>query len=162
MVETAHRCDKMSISRTRIRKELIDIGIAVAIFLLIQGIAYAYLEVFPPYRVVSSGSMEPTYKQGDVVFIKKVDPHTLDVGDVIVFKARESEIPIIHRVINIVEEGNTLYFVTKGDNNCFQDTYYHPLPGVPESEVVGTAVLKIPKVGWLSILFRRLLWRLFG
>lgn len=147
----------MSISTARIKKELTDIGIAVVIFLLIQGVLFVVLGVFPPYRVISSSSMEPVYYEGDVVFIKKVDPHELTVGDIIVFEAKGGGIPIVHRIIDIVEERGSLYFVTKGDNNSFQDTYYHPLKGVPESSVIGKPVLKIPKIGWVSIWFRRLL-----
>lgn len=147
----------MNVSTARIKRELTDIGIAIGIFLLIQAVLFAVLGVFPPYRVISSGSMEPVYYQGDVVFIKKVDPYQLVVGDIIVFNADGGGIPIVHRIIEIVEEGDTLYFVTKGDSNSFQDTYYHPLKGVPESEIVGKPVFKIPKVGWLSIWFRRLL-----
>lgn len=146
----------MSLSTARIKKELIDIGIAVAIFLLIQGVLYAVLGVFPPYRAISSGSMEPVYYEGDVVLIKKVDPHQLEVGDIIVFEAEGGGIPIVHRIVEVVKEEGTLYFATKGDNNAFKDTYYSPLKGVPESRVVGTPVLRIPKVGWISIWFRRL------
>ncbi len=149
----------MSISTTRIKKELIDVGIAVAVFVLIQGVLYAALGVFPPYRVISSSSMEPVYYEGDVVFIKKVNPSLLQVDDIIVFEAEGDGIPIVHRIINIIEEGNTLYFVTQGDNNRFQDTYYHPLPGVPGSKIIGTPVLKIPKIGWISIYARKLIWR---
>ena len=147
----------MSISAARIKKELIDIGIAVALFLLIQGVLYAALGVFPPYRAISSGSMEPVYYEGDVVLLKKVDPAHLDIGDIIVFEDRDGGIPIVHRIVEVHEEEGTLYFVTKGDNNAFKDTYYSPLKGVPESKVIGSPVLRIPKVGWISIWFRRLL-----
>jgi signal peptidase len=145
----------MSVPTARIKKELIDVGIAVVIFLLIQGALYAVLGVFPPYRAISSGSMEPVYYEGDVVVIKKVDPSELKVGDIIVFEAVGGGIPIVHRIEEIIEEDDALYFVTKGDNNPFQDTYYSP--GVPGPKVIGTPVLKIPKVGWISIWFRRLL-----
>ncbi len=146
-------------SSTRIKKEATDIVIALSIFLLIQAVLYCILGVFPPYRVVSSGSMEPTYDVGDVVFIKKVDPHELDVGDIIVFEPREGGTPIVHRIVVIVEEDNLLYFETRGDNNAFSDSYYYPLKGVPEDRVIGTPVLKIPKVGLIPVYFRRLLWR---
>ena len=145
----------MSVPTARIKKELIDVGIAVVIFLLIQGALYAVLGVFPPYRAISSSSMEPVYYEGDVVVIKKIDPSELKVGDIIVFEAVGGGIPIVHRIEEVIEEDGTLYFVTKGDNNSFRDTYYSP--GVPGSKVIGTPVLKIPKVGWISIWFRRLL-----
>jgi hypothetical protein len=42
----------MSLSTARVKKELTDVVIAVGIFFLIQGVLYATLGVFPPYRVV--------------------------------------------------------------------------------------------------------------
>lgn len=146
----------MSLSTARVKKELTDVVIAVGIFFLIQGVLYAALGVFPPYRVVVSGSMEPTYYRGDVIFIKKVDVQQLQRGDIIVFESRGGGTPIVHRITDIVEENGTLYFLTKGDNNPFPDSYYHPLKGVPGSCVVGTPVLRIPKVGWISIYVRNL------
>lgn len=146
----------MSISAARIKKELIDIGIAVALFLLIQGVLYAVLGVFPPYRAISSESMEPVYYEGDVVLLTKVDPSQLDIGDIIVFEDKDGGIPIVHRIVEVQKEEGILYFVTKGDNNAFKDTYYYPLKGIPESKVIGSPVLRIPKVGWISIWFRRL------
>lgn len=146
---------KKKIPTDRIKKELFDVCVAIGIFLLIQVVLYASLGVFPPYRVISSSSMEPVYYEGDVVFIKKVDPSTLEVRDIIVFEARGGGIPIVHRIVEIVVEDGARYFVTMGDNNSFRDTYYDP--GVPGSYVIGTPVLKIPKVGWISIYVRKLL-----
>lgn len=144
-------------SSDSMKKNLTDVAVALCIFLVIQGALYGVLGVFPPYRVVSSGSMEPTYYEGDIVFIKHVDPHELQVGDIIVFNPKGGGIPIVHRVAEVVEENQTRYFVTQGDHNAFPDSFYAPLPGVPESEVVGTPVLKIPKIGYISVFFRRLL-----
>ncbi len=139
-----------------IKRHATDIALALCIFLLIQGVLYAVFGVFPAYRVVSSGSMEPTYYEGDVVFIKKVDPFTLQVGDIIVFEPKGGGIPIVHRIEEIIQEEGVLYFVTKGDNNPFTDSYYMPLKGVPESRVIGKPVLKVPKIGLISVYFRRL------
>lgn len=147
----------MSPSTARIKKELTDIAIAACIFFLIQGGLYAALGVFPPYRVINSGSMEPTYYEGDVIFIKKVDPSDLHVGDILVFESKGGSIPIVHRIVDIAEEDDILYFVTKGDNNAFRDTYYYPLKGIPESKIIGVPVLKIPKIGLISVYLRRLL-----
>ena len=147
----------MSLSAARVKKEFADLGIALLIFLLIQGALFVVLGVFPPYRVISSSSMEPVYFEGDVIFIKEINPHDIEVGDIIVFEARGNGIPIVHRVIDIVREQGVLYFVTKGDSNSFQDTYYNPLKGVPESRVIGTPIFRVPKVGWISIWLRKLL-----
>jgi signal peptidase len=144
----------MSFSSTNLKKELINIGIALLIFCVIQGILYAVLGVFPPYRVISSGSMEPVYHEGDIIFIKEIPPLSIDSGDIIVFESRQGTIPIVHRVTEIIEENGTLFFITKGDNNPFTDSYYDP--GVPESKIIGTPVCRIPKLGWISLFLRRI------
>jgi signal peptidase len=145
----------MSFTSTNLKKELKNIGIALLIFCMIQGILYAVLGVFPPYRVISSGSMEPVYQEGDIIFIKKIPPLSIDSGDIIVFESRQGTIPIVHRVTEIIEEDGTHFFVTKGDNNPFADSYYDP--GVPESKIIGTPVCTIPKLGWISLFLRRII-----
>ncbi len=37
-----------------------------------------------PLRV-QSDSMKPTFEKGDLIFIKKTDPETLEVGDIVTF-----------------------------------------------------------------------------
>ena len=68
--------------------------------------------------VVLSGSMEPTLKVNEVVFVSPVkDQSSLNVGDIIVYQ-QEGDL-IIHRIIALNEDGETL--VTKGDNNNVED-----------------------------------------
>ena len=43
-------------------------------------------------------------------------------------------------------------FITKGDNNARCDQCYG-IPPVPESNVYGKAVIVIPYLGWVKILF---------
>ncbi len=51
-----------------------------------------------PIVVVLTGSMEPAYYRGDILFIHNRDAQ-IDTGDVIVFKLRDQEIPIVHRAV---------------------------------------------------------------
>lgn len=52
--------------------------------------------------VVLSGSMEPGYYRGDILFLREpVTP--VSVGDVVVFNTGDSDIPIVHRVIKLHE-----------------------------------------------------------
>ena len=62
--------------------------------------------------VVLSGSMEPTYKVGGIVYYKTVNPFEIKQGDIITFKADEKTI-VSHRVMEVHEST----FVTKGDAN---------------------------------------------
>ena len=56
-----------------------------------------------PVVVVLSGSMEPGYYRGDILFLTFFD-EPIKVGDVIVFKLKDQEIPIVHRAIAIQEK----------------------------------------------------------
>jgi signal peptidase len=142
-------------------KEIVEgIIIAVVLYLVISiTLSYA-LKVDNPVAVVISGSMEPVYYRGDIIVIKGTDPANIIVGDIVVYKRPYQDIPIVHRVIKIEEENGHLYFVTKGDNNPFEDTYFengNKFPGVPDYAILGKSVLKIPKLGYVTIFFKRLI-----
>ena len=51
-----------------------------------------------PVVVVLSGSMEPGFYRGDLLFLVKPS-RPLEVGDITVYRARNTEIPIVHRVL---------------------------------------------------------------
>lgn len=55
-----------------------------------------------PIVVVLSGSMEPAFHRGDLLFLtNRVDP--IATGDIVVFKIEGRDIPIVHRVIKTHE-----------------------------------------------------------
>ncbi|WFD07672.1 signal peptidase I [Malassezia vespertilionis] len=51
-----------------------------------------------PVVVVLSGSMEPGYYRGDILFLASY-PRPYKVGDVTVYSVENGKIPIVHRVI---------------------------------------------------------------
>lgn len=51
-----------------------------------------------PVVVVLSGSMEPLYYRGDILFLYNRD-EKVSTGDVVVYQNGEEEIPIVHRII---------------------------------------------------------------
>lgn len=51
-----------------------------------------------PVVVVLSGSMEPGYYRGDILFLSFFNT-PIEVGDVVVYKIRDQEIPIVHRAL---------------------------------------------------------------
>lgn len=53
-----------------------------------------------PVVVVLTGSMEPGYYRGDILFVTHWD-EPLIPGDVVVYNLRTQEIPIVHRVITV-------------------------------------------------------------
>ena len=90
------------------------------------------------------------FNKGDILFILGAKPEKLKVGDVIIFKGGQRN-PIIHRVINITQEGEEYTFSTIGDNNPSQ------LPiekTINENQLVGKAVFKLaPYLGWGKLIF---------
>lgn len=98
------------------------------------------------YAVVS-GSMEPDYPVGSLLYVKSVDYKQLEVGDVITFMIDEDTVAT-HRVIEIIpddEDPEVLRFRTKGDNNRVED-------GTPVhyKNIIGTPVFCIPKLGYFA------------
>ncbi|ODV94107.1 hypothetical protein PACTADRAFT_4062 [Pachysolen tannophilus NRRL Y-2460] len=51
-----------------------------------------------PIVVVLSGSMEPAFQRGDILFLWNRDKY-VDVGDIVVYNMDHRDIPIVHRVL---------------------------------------------------------------
>ena len=82
---------------------------------------------------VLSGSMEPTYATGSLLYVKKVNPEDVQVGQPVTFVLNEDLIVATHRVIAIDEENQ--YFYTKGDANHNADgepVHFENLIGIPQ------------------------------
>ncbi|MBQ8742893.1 MAG: signal peptidase I [Clostridia bacterium] len=92
---------------------------------------------------VVSGSMEPKYSVGDLIYVKKVDASTVKVGDDVTFVLNEDLVVATHRVVRIDAEKQHLY--TKGLANEIED-------GEPVhfSNVIGVPQFSIPKLGYVS------------
>ena len=120
--------------------------IVIAIVILAILLAGVRLVGLTPY-VVLSGSMEPNYHTGSLIYDKKVDPFTLKEGDVITFMVSEDTLAT-HRIVGVVpdeDEPGTIRFRTKGDANDSEDgTLVH------YKNVVGTPVFTIPYLGYIS------------
>lgn len=56
-----------------------------------------------PIVVVLSGSMEPAFQRGDLLFLWGRSP-TAEVGEVVVYNVRGKDIPIVHRVVRTFPE----------------------------------------------------------
>ena len=77
------------------------------------------------YRV-SSGSMVPTLKVGDIILCQSCDPLKLKNGDIITYDGTIGEFKgksVTHRVIKEpYKQGKDYFLVTKGDDNPNADT----------------------------------------
>lgn len=92
--------------------------------------------------VVLSGSMEPVYHTGSVIYVKSADADTLEAGEVITFYATGKTVAT-HRIIEVVEEDGNRRYRTKGDANEIADGSL-----VDPQDVIGTPVFSIPYLGY--------------
>ena len=103
--------------------------------------------------VIGSGSMSPVLKEGDMAIAIPMRPESLRVGDIIQF-ASEGKM-IIHRIIEKQQDNSALYFITKGDANDYADLY-----PIYSSQIVGKVMITIPKIGWVSIHIKSIIFYL--
>lgn len=55
--------------------------------------------------ILNSGSMEPAFQRGDILLLNNYnDP--IRVGEIVVFKIKDRDIPIVHRVLKVHEKEN--------------------------------------------------------
>ena len=115
----------------------------VILAILLVGVRLAGFRVF----TVLSGSMEPTYHVGSLIYVKDVDYRQLEAGDVITFMLDENTVAT-HRIIQVVpdeDEPEVLRFATQGDANDAPDgTLVH------YKNVIGTPVFTIPQLGYVA------------
>jgi signal peptidase len=134
------------------RNPIVRVLILVALVFIVtyggMAVARIIMNTESPIMVVPSRSMVPTLNVGDIVFVKGVDPNTITVGTIIIFQSPSGSIDIIHRVIGITRVAGTLYFQTKGDNNPGPDPWS---PGVPQQNVKGVLVGKVPYIGYVTL-----------
>ena len=95
--------------------------------------------------VITSASMEPEIKLGDVIVSKVTKQQNLQKGDVITFKKNQDV--ITHRIVDIENNEEKKYYVTKGDNNKYED-----LEKIEYGQIEGKYIFKISKLGKFIIL----------
>lgn len=96
------------------------------------------------FDVVPTTSMEPAFNPGGMVVTQPVEMEDIKVGDPILFRELqiEGEALICHRVIDIKEIDNELFFQTKGDANEYPDSDL-----VSSQNFVGKTIFYLPHVG---------------
>ena len=122
------------------------VGIVVVLAVLLVGARVIGLQVF----TVLSGSMEPTYHTGSLIYVQEVDAFDLEAGQVITFMLNEDTVAT-HRIIEVAvdeEDPETIRYFTKGDANESRDS----APVLYEN-VIGTVKFSLPKLGYISNYF---------
>lgn len=112
--------------------------IVVLFAILLVGVRLFGIQVYS----VISGSMEPEYPVGSLIYVKDVDPSQIQVNDVITY-VLPNDMPSTHRVIGIDKQNQLFY--TKGDANKTED-------GAPVHfrNLIGKPVFTIPLLGYVA------------
>ena len=121
---------------------ILVVGVVV-LALMLAGPRIVGMQVF----TVLSGSMEPTYHTGSLIYVKDVDPYKIEAGDVITFMLSEDTVAT-HRVVEVVPDetdSTVVRFRTKGDANNAEDGSL-----VHYKNVIGTPIFTIPQLGYLA------------
>lgn len=114
-----------------------------------------------PFAAVTSNSMTPTIKQGDLLVVEGVNTSALHVGDIIVYKTTDPYLSgelIVHRIVKVYSvNGEIVGYVTKGDNNPQPDNVagFEPPTGIPPQDVVGKVVFVIPLLGYFVLFLKQ-------
>ena len=108
-----------------------------------------------PVVVVLSGSMEPAFYRGDLLVLTNYRNDPVVNGEIVVYKLKDKEIPIVHRVIKRHENTETgeVKYLTKGDNNQVDDRGLYS-PGqkwIHKHEIIGRARGQAPYIGMVTI-----------
>lgn len=126
-------------------------GVLIAVMAIMIAL---FSNLFPVWiAAVGSGSMEPTIMIGDAIIVDKTvakDPNKLTVGDVLVFKIKDTI--YTHRIIEIKEINGKKAMITKGDREGQAvDTWV-----VTNENIIGRVKFKIPYVGWPTVWLSRM------
>ena len=125
------------------------IGSVMSILLVTAMVALAVLLVgvrvvgLTPYTVLS-GSMEPAYRVGSLIYVRAIDAEEIKVGTPLTFKVSGGAMLATHRVVEITELEGEVVYITKGDANDVTD------PPLRYANVVGSPVFSIPYLGYFS------------
>lgn len=115
----------------------IVVVLIVIMAILLVGVRLFGLQVF----TVISGSMEPDYPVGALIYVKEIDPYDVEPRQVITY-ALPNGTPSTHRVVRVDAENQLFY--TKGDANDTEDGAVH------FENLIGTPVFVIPYLGFIA------------
>lgn len=118
--------------------------IAAALVIAFAGVRLAGLA---PY-VVLSGSMEPEYPVGSLIYVKDADPSSVEVGQAITFRQGSGTL-VTHQVYEIDSEQQLFY--TQGIANVDSSgEIMHDAAPTPWSSLVGQPIACVPYLGYVN------------
>ena len=120
--------------------------LVAAVVLLAVALVGVRIVGLQPY-VVLSGSMDPTYPVGSLIYVKSTDYKQLKIGDPITFMVSEDTVAT-HRIIEVLpdeDDPSTIRYFTQGDANDAPDG-----SSVHYKNIIGKPVFSIPYLGYVS------------
>ncbi len=139
-------CRKVGQQMTKVFKNIWNVitillvTVLLILAFLLVGVRLFGVQVFS----VLSGSMEPVYHVGSLIYVKEASAEELKTGDDITFRVREDTV-VTHRIIGVEEIAGERRFLTKGVANDVADA-----GSIPMENVVGKPVFTIPYLGYLA------------
>lgn len=136
----------------KILNSIVYFGLILLIAFLIPVISAKILKVETPLAVITSNSMWPVLKRGDLILITKVELSQMKPGDIIAWKNNDGF--VIHRLKKI--DFAKKIIITRGDANNVDDE------PILFSKIIGKVVsftdnrpIRIPLLGNITILTKR-------
>jgi len=97
--------------------------------------------------------MEPGFQRGDILFLN-MPWRKCGVGDVVVFKMKDRDVPIAHHILRVhTKPDNTIELLTKSDHNLVDDRDLYA-PGqlwLQREDILGKVVGTLRFVGLIAI-----------
>lgn len=128
---------------------IITLAFAIVVFLGVPKVLGYFLKVENPIATITSASMWPVFKTGDLIFVKKIaGVGDIKVGDIVVYKNEKGF--TVHRVVKMLSDK----IITRGDANNVDDA---PVAYVQvEGKVLGTksGPIRVPFLGKISFLLK--------
>jgi signal peptidase len=130
---------------------VVHVTIWLALWSVVPALAFGWSPL-----VLTSDSMAPTLRTGDVVIAAPHDGSVLGPGTVVLFDNAAGTGQVTHRIVSVGEDGT---YITRGDANRLQDST--PLPA---ENVVGVGRILVPLIGsplvwwWTGTWWKVALW----
>ncbi|MBR3322055.1 signal peptidase I [Candidatus Saccharibacteria bacterium] len=132
------------LKRWKSRVGTVVVALVAVVAIALVGMRLAGFRTF----TVMSGSMEPEYPVGAMLYVQPVNYYDLKVGDVISYVASDDKTVVTHRIVDIEVDKNDASvwrFKTKGDANTAPDANL-----VHYKNVLGTPMVTIPFIGYVA------------
>ena len=126
---------------------LMTLLISVAFIVVISKVSGGEPQFFGyQLKTVLSGSMEPGIRTGSIIAVKTAEDKTsYKEGDVITYQESEGFL-VTHRITEVVSNGDSVLYRTKGDNNQSEDMN----PVMAENVVAQYTGFTLPYVGYFN------------